>query len=393
MSTADQREKFARSILHFEARYEDGHLAVYELPAGDGGGTYEVAGINERYHPVEAARLAGLIRARRFDEAEREAIDFIAKFTDGAALWTGVPAIECYLRDCAFSRGPYGAARILQRAVGVRDDGVIGPLSKAAIAAGERDPATLLAAMRAAREQYERDVVGRDETSKFWKGLVNRWNKAMDFARTFITASAVPAETVDSAARLPAQAGNGHVHPPGVTCEACGQGHAERAKPLVNRWEPTSHLSSRNGTRIDQIIVHYTTSRNIEGTISWFKHGTPRTSAHYIVGQDGSLVQMVNDGDRAWHAGNSLTNARSIGIEHAAAVGDAITPAQANTSAALIAWLMQEYDIARDAVLPHCCIHATSCCGDLFKVFGGGAGKSCDVQRQALQGWMASMGI
>src|SRR5262249_12703561 len=58
--------------------------------------------------------------------------------------------------------------------------------------AAETDAARLLAKLRAAREQYERDVARRDETSKFWKGLVNRWNKAIDVAKTFPMTTTAP---------------------------------------------------------------------------------------------------------------------------------------------------------------------------------------------------------
>jgi hypothetical protein len=187
-------------------------------------------------------------------------------------------------------------------------------------------------------------------------------------------------------------------HGPGggsnFVCEACGvDADGDLVKPVVNRWEPTSHLSSRNNTDIDHIVIHYTTSRNIEGTISHFKHGNKSTSAHYIVGRDGALVQMVNDSDQAWHAGSSAMNARSIGIEHVAAPGDAITEPQAKTSSALIAWLMQEYRIPKAQVIPHVCVKATSCCGDLFSKYGGKAGASCAIQRDALHDWMTDVGI
>lgn len=165
------------------------------------------------------------------------------------------------------------------------------------------------------------------------------------------------------------------------------------SKPPVDRFEPTTHQSSRNGTRIDHIVVHYTTSRNIEGTISWFKNAPAgkRVSAHYIVGRDGELVQMVNDSHSAWHAG--AMNPRSIGIEHVAALGDEITNRQAATSARLIDWLMHEYDIPKSNVIPHRCVKNTSCCGDLFRAFGGGAGKSCVAQQNGVHGWMTSMAI
>src|SRR5262249_46948765 len=147
-----------------------------------------------------------------------------------------------------------------------------------------------------------------------------------------------------------------------------------QAKPRVDRTESTGHKSARNGTAIDHIVIHYTTSRNIEGSISHFKIGTPRTSAHYIVDRDGQLVQMVPDKECAWHAGTSDMNLRSIGIEHVARTGDKITVPQSRTSIALIRWLMLTYAIPIANIIPHVCIKSTSCCGDLFMDFGGGAG-------------------
>ena len=186
MSTSEQRQRMAAAIVNFEARRDaNGHLAVYDLPAGDGGGRYEVAGINERYNKEAADALVAMVQAGQFAEAETYAADFIARDTDKAASWTRVPAIESYLRDCVFNRGAGGGARILQRAVGVDDDGSVGQLTKAAVATAEANASALLASLRAAREQYERDVAHRDETSKFWNGLVNRWNKAIDVAKSF----------------------------------------------------------------------------------------------------------------------------------------------------------------------------------------------------------------
>jgi hypothetical protein len=178
---AELRKKMAESIVQFEGRRDaQGHLRVYILPAGDGGGRYEVAGINDRYHPHEAARLRELIDAGRFGEAEEYATEVIAEYTDVVAKWTSVPSIEAYLRDCAFNRGPGGAAKILQMALGVHVDGGVGPETLAALCEAEKDPPKLLAALRVARENYELRVAGRRE--KFWKGLVNRWDNSRDFA-------------------------------------------------------------------------------------------------------------------------------------------------------------------------------------------------------------------
>ena len=199
MSTPAERLRMAEAIVDFEARRDNHHkLVIYQLPAADGGGKYEVAGINERFHPDEAAHLAALINEGDYDGAEQQAREYIASFTDHVTLWTGVVAFESYLRDCSFNRGPRGSARILQRALGVDDDGRVGSLTLKALALVESDPASFLRQLRRAREQYERTVAGRDESSIFWKGLVNRWNKSLDFAQTFLPVAhsgIVPAAT------------------------------------------------------------------------------------------------------------------------------------------------------------------------------------------------------
>ncbi|AWL98759.2 M15 family metallopeptidase [Bradyrhizobium amphicarpaeae] len=204
MSTPADRQRMAASILSFEARRDkQGRLTVYKLPSDDGGGTYEVAGINERFHPEEARMLADLIEAGQFQEAERRACEIIATYTDGVSTWSKTPAIECYLRDCCFNRGPRGAARILQRALGVPDSGVIDAAGRTLVADREDDTLELLQDLRTAREQYERDVAKRNETSKFWKGLINRWNNALNVAKSFITSSSEEIDVTDTQIESP----------------------------------------------------------------------------------------------------------------------------------------------------------------------------------------------
>ena len=215
----------------------------------------------------------------------------------------------------------------------------------------------------------------------------------MEVAQSFLTDGQPTPAVAEAMVAAPAPSGARHIGTEvgAPVCDGCGLAETEAAaitKPHVDRVEQTTHQSSRNGADIDHIVVHYTTSRNIEGSISHFKHGTPETSAHYIVGRDGALVQMVADTHRAWHAGNSRMNARSIGIEHVAARGDKIADDQARTSLALIRWLMAEYEISLENVVPHVCIRPTSCCGDLFQDFGGGADLPCGRQKSALHGWL-----
>jgi peptidoglycan hydrolase-like protein with peptidoglycan-binding domain len=203
MSTPEQRRRMAAAIINFEARRDNkGRLKVHKLLPEDGGGRYEVAGINERYNKETCDALVGLIEARRFDEAEALAIDFIAQDTDRASSWSNVPALEFFFRDCVLNRGGAGGARIVQRALGVKDDGAVGAETRAALAVAEQDAAGFLVKLRAAREDYERKVARRDETSPFWKGLVNRWNKAVEIAKTFPVTASVTAAGAEAATLL-----------------------------------------------------------------------------------------------------------------------------------------------------------------------------------------------
>jgi len=175
----------ARRIVDYEARRDaQGHLKVYHLPAGDGGGEREVAGINDRYHPEVLNRIEGLLADGKFQEAEDAAAEHIMRYTDPVAMLSKVPAVQFALRDAAFNRGPTGAVRILQDALGLPADGIAGPRTKSALQEAEADPEKLLGDLRAARERYERRT--RDESSPFWKGLSNRWDRQHEDSRSML---------------------------------------------------------------------------------------------------------------------------------------------------------------------------------------------------------------
>ncbi len=106
--------------------------------------------------------------------------------------------------------------------------------------------------------------------------------------------------------------------------------------------------ATSGGRRIERIVIHITDGgANINGTIGWFQNPQARVSAHYVIGQDGEVVQMVRHDDVAWHA--RAANGTSIGIEHVANTrGLRPTPAQMCASAALVTWLCDHYGIPAD---------------------------------------------
>ncbi len=121
-------------------------------------------------------------------------------------------------------------------------------------------------------------------------------------------------------------------------------------KPEV-KWVASPNFSSRNGKRIKRIINHYTNVANLASTISWYQNSQSQISAHYIVDKNGTIYQMVEDADKAWHAPGE--NNDSIGIEHIAKAGERLAPKQEEATIALHKWLMVEYGISPDNVTGH----------------------------------------
>lgn len=182
--------KTLRFMLDCEARRDAaGKVKVYKLPPADGGGSYEIAGINDRYNPKDAPKLRAMIQGNAAPaEVEAAIMAVYDKDTAAVANWTSNAAVEAWLRDAVFNRGYGGAAKMLQRALGVTIDGGVGPKTKAALeAAVAGNVQQLLLKLRAAAEAYERIVappVGA--RAAFWQGLVNRWDKRTQFALSLV---------------------------------------------------------------------------------------------------------------------------------------------------------------------------------------------------------------
>jgi len=85
---------------------------------------------------------------------------------------------------------------------------------------------------------------------------------------------------------------------------------------------PSANYGDRNkGRQADMIVLHYTGMPDVEGAIAQLCTAGTDVSAHYIVLEDGRIVQCVPEAKRAWHAGVSCwageedINSCSIGIE------------------------------------------------------------------------------
>jgi len=73
--------------------------------------------------------------------------------------------------------------------------------------------------------------------------------------------------------------------------------------PIIQVGPIPNCAPGREGNPIDFIVIHYTAGGSAKGTISWFKNPRARVSAHYLLARDGTIFQLVQDEDTAWHAG------------------------------------------------------------------------------------------
>lgn len=75
------------------------------------------------------------------------------------------------------------------------------------------------------------------------------------------------------------------------------------------------------GVRPSLVILHYTGMASAGAAIARLRDPAAKVSAHYVIDEDGSLISLVPEARRAWHAGiagwRSLSdiNNHSIGIE------------------------------------------------------------------------------
>jgi N-acetylmuramoyl-L-alanine amidase len=72
---------------------------------------------------------------------------------------------------------------------------------------------------------------------------------------------------------------------------------------------------------VDMLILHYTGMETAQAAVDRLRDPEAQVSAHYVVDEDGTVLRLVPEDRRAWHAGishwrgNTALNGRSIGIE------------------------------------------------------------------------------
>ena len=158
-------------------------------------------------------------------------------------------------------------------------------------------------------------------------------------------------------------------------CSSCQFIRSSKWSPLCQRFviqnsfvvaevrASPNHNERSNGVMPDMIVLHYTGARDTEAAIRHLCTPGSEASAHYVVLQDGHIIQLVPESRRAWHAGVSSwagetdVNSRSIGIEIANPGHEHGYPEfprrQVAAVTALCRSILTRHDVPADRVLAH----------------------------------------
>lgn len=83
---------------------------------------------------------------------------------------------------------------------------------------------------------------------------------------------------------------------------------------------PSPNFDERSAP-ITMIVLHYTGMKDAESAIARLRDPAAKVSSHYLVAEDGTVLRLVDEAKRAWHAGASHwracddVNSASVGIE------------------------------------------------------------------------------
>jgi N-acetylmuramoyl-L-alanine amidase len=132
---------------------------------------------------------------------------------------------------------------------------------------------------------------------------------------------------------------------------------------FVEAAVPSPNHGERRGKQLDMIVLHYTGMPDAPSALARLCAEGSDVSAHYVVHEDGRILQCVPEARRAWHAGEACwdgetdINSRSVGIEivnpgHDGGYPD-FPPAQIEAVIALCRDIVVRHAITPDRVLAH----------------------------------------
>lgn len=127
--------------------------------------------------------------------------------------------------------------------------------------------------------------------------------------------------------------------------------------PAVNaQWYTTVNFDAR---KPNFVILHHTAQTSAEQTLFTFSITRTGVSAHFVIGRDGLVYQMLNEYMRAWHAGKSRwgaisdMNSCSLGIEIDNNGEEPFSEPQVESLIKLLSYLKNKFGIPQANFIGH----------------------------------------
>lgn len=122
---------------------------------------------------------------------------------------------------------------------------------------------------------------------------------------------------------------------------------------------PSPNWNARRGGVLPDIIVLHYTVLDLASSLARLCDPVIEVSAHYVIAEDGTVLRLVPEEHRAWHAGagrwGSVTevNSRSIGIEIVNRGDHPYAAAQMRALEGLLPGIMQRWGVQPERVIAH----------------------------------------
>lgn len=139
----------------------------------------------------------------------------------------------------------------------------------------------------------------------------------------------------------------------------------------------------RGGAGVGLVVLHYTAMPSCAEALERLCDPVAEVSAHYLIDADGTVLSLVDEAARAWHAGAGEwrgagdVNSRSIGIELANTGREPFAEPQMAALERLLAEVLGRHGLGPESVIAH---------SDMAPERKGDPGARFDWRRLALQG-------
>jgi N-acetylmuramoyl-L-alanine amidase len=115
----------------------------------------------------------------------------------------------------------------------------------------------------------------------------------------------------------------------------------------------------RGGARPDLVVIHYTAMPSLAEARARLCDPAHEVSAHWLIAENGTTEQLVDEHHRAWHAGAGAwggvtdVNSRSIGIELANTGAQPFPEPQMTALESLLRGIMARWSIPPERIIGH----------------------------------------